>query len=405
MAQEVPEARTGSSTSSVSTASIRVSHRQAQMHAPFPSWSPYPAGMFVDPAALAAQPWAVAAAAESRMPSQRALGDAWTQSVPYGTGGAHGFLSLVEARNVTSEMFEDVPTADDYYLAAVTGLGNASYGLASVDGRNTAASSASPIKPEIAASALGTCLEDSMGCVPCHGHDWQRELGGAPMAPPFLQKIIPGSVEKQNVSERPMESYAVRTLPAGSASFSGHRSTQEFMSSNGKQQDVPPQEVAGGGSGSGAGSVTTRRRKSEDRAGGNTKKSRKEASKTSSPPPKMIQPQEPKVDLGEKIAALQQIVSPFGKTDRASVLSETIKYINFLHDQIQLFSEPYMTKSLYKGRIQSGGEEEKTGTAHELRSRLSRGLCLVPVPWASQVCRDDTLPDCCTPAYRSCLNQ
>jgi hypothetical protein len=43
------------------------------------------------------------------------------------------------------------------------------------------------------------------------------------------------------------------------------------------------------------------------------------------------QHQSPKVNLGEKIMALQQIMSPFGKTDTASVLLETITYIKFLH--------------------------------------------------------------------------
>ena len=49
------------------------------------------------------------------------------------------------------------------------------------------------------------------------------------------------------------------------------------------------------------------------------------------------QHQSPKVNLGEKIMALQQIMSPFGKTDTASVLLETITYIKFLHDAFNVF--------------------------------------------------------------------
>ncbi|KAF0915500.1 hypothetical protein E2562_036539 [Oryza meyeriana var. granulata] len=40
--------------------------------------------------------------------------------------------------------------------------------------------------------------------------------------------------------------------------------------------------------------------------------------------------------LGERIIALQQLVSPFGKSDTASVLHEALGYIRFLHDQVQV---------------------------------------------------------------------
>ena len=59
---------------------------------------------------------------------------------------------------------------------------------------------------------------------------------------------------------------------------------------------------------------------------------------------------------------------------------------------------------LFQGRVPFGGEEkdEKTVTGHE-RGLRGRGLCLVPVSLISQVYHDDTLPDCWTPAYPSCL--
>ncbi|KAF3794299.1 Transcription factor [Nymphaea thermarum] len=49
-----------------------------------------------------------------------------------------------------------------------------------------------------------------------------------------------------------------------------------------------------------------------------------------------------KEKLSERITALQQLVSPFGKTDTASVLHEAMGYIKFLHDQVQVLSSPYL---------------------------------------------------------------
>ncbi|KAF8715878.1 hypothetical protein HU200_026838 [Digitaria exilis] len=49
-----------------------------------------------------------------------------------------------------------------------------------------------------------------------------------------------------------------------------------------------------------------------------------------------------KEKLGDRITALQQLVSPFGKTDTASVLHEAIEYIRFLHDQVASLSSPYL---------------------------------------------------------------
>ncbi|KAM1054494.1 hypothetical protein ACFX2I_001835 [Malus domestica] len=51
---------------------------------------------------------------------------------------------------------------------------------------------------------------------------------------------------------------------------------------------------------------------------------------------------ERKEKLGERIVALQQLVSPFGKTDTASVLLEAMEYIRFLHEQVKVLSAPYL---------------------------------------------------------------
>uniref|UniRef100_A0A0E0EYE6 BHLH domain-containing protein n=1 Tax=Oryza meridionalis TaxID=40149 RepID=A0A0E0EYE6_9ORYZ len=112
--------------------------------------------------------------------------------------------------------------------------------------------------------------------------------------------------------------------------------------------------------------------------------------------------QVPKVKLGDKITALQQIVSPFGKTDTASVLYEAINYIKWLHEQVQLLSDPYMKSSSSKDYNAWGGLDRKEKADAEVDLR-SRGLCLVPVSCTPQVYRDNNGPDYWTPPYRSCL--
>ncbi|KAK4740928.1 hypothetical protein SAY87_024516 [Trapa incisa] len=79
---------------------------------------------------------------------------------------------------------------------------------------------------------------------------------------------------------------------------------------------------------------------------------------------------------GEKITALQQLVSPFGKTDTASVLLETTEYIQFLHEQIKVLSAPY---------LQTGPESHVQGL--ESYSLRRRGLCLVPISCTTGVAR------------------
>ncbi|CAI9116803.1 OLC1v1018059C5 [Oldenlandia corymbosa var. corymbosa] len=63
-----------------------------------------------------------------------------------------------------------------------------------------------------------------------------------------------------------------------------------------------------------------------------TKRPRLESNRPSCPPLKVR-----KEKLGDRIAALQQLVAPFGKTDTASVLMEAFGYIKFLQNQVEVF--------------------------------------------------------------------
>eukprot|EP00252_Welwitschia_mirabilis_P024199 TRINITY_DN7084_c0_g1_i4.p1 TRINITY_DN7084_c0_g1~~TRINITY_DN7084_c0_g1_i4.p1 ORF type:complete len:108 (-),score=7.67 TRINITY_DN7084_c0_g1_i4:360-683(-) len=88
-----------------------------------------------------------------------------------------------------------------------------------------------------------------------------------------------------------------------------------------------------------------------------------------------------KEKLGERINALQQLVSPYGKTDTASVLQEAMGYIKFLQDQVQVLSTPYL-KGLPTSQTGGRGDQAK----YDLRSR---GLCLVPVSCTMHVANNN----------------
>ncbi|XP_010485251.1 PREDICTED: transcription factor bHLH113 [Camelina sativa] len=80
---------------------------------------------------------------------------------------------------------------------------------------------------------------------------------------------------------------------------------------------------------------------------------------------------ERKDKVGERISALQQIVSPYGKTDTASVLLDAMHYIEFLHEQVKVLSAPYLQT------IPDVTQEElEQYCQYSLRNR---GLCLVPM--------------------------
>ncbi|KAL1560143.1 transcription factor bHLH112-like protein [Salvia divinorum] len=101
-----------------------------------------------------------------------------------------------------------------------------------------------------------------------------------------------------------------------------------------------------------------------------------------------------KEKLGDRITAIQQLVSPFGKTDTASVLHEAIEYIKFLHDQVNSLSTPYLKYG--SPPVQAGEKSnDEEGVTKDLKSR---GLCLVPISSTFPVAAETT-SDFWTPTF------
>ncbi|KAK1289706.1 Transcription factor bHLH68 [Acorus calamus] len=122
-----------------------------------------------------------------------------------------------------------------------------------------------------------------------------------------------------------------------------------------------------------------------------------------------------KEKLGDRVTALHQLVSPFGKTDTASVLLEAIGYIRFLHSQIEALSSPYLSSGNLDNMRQSaqrernccifpedtgqllnevcmkrrGASDEQGGEAGPRQDLKSRGLCLVPLSFTIHVESDN----------------
>ncbi|XP_057717680.1 transcription factor bHLH110-like [Arachis stenosperma] len=102
-----------------------------------------------------------------------------------------------------------------------------------------------------------------------------------------------------------------------------------------------------------------------------------------------------KEKLGDRIAALQQLVAPFGKTDTASVLLEAIGYIKFLQSQVETLSVPYMKSSrnqISRGLIMRQGVSARDNIMNSEAKHedlRSRGLCLVPMSCMAYIAGDD----------------
>ncbi|KAL9443590.1 hypothetical protein AB3S75_016871 [Citrus x aurantiifolia] len=152
-------------------------------------------------------------------------------------------------------------------------------------------------------------------------------------------------------------------------------------------------------------------------SGGAAKKARVQSSSSSSTQSTFKVRKE---KLGDRITALHQLVSPFGKTDTASVLLEAIGYIRFLQSQIEALSLPYLGSSgsaamrqqqhsqhpvqgerncifpedpgqlLNDNCMKRKGTCDQQESQEEVKKSLrSRGLCLVPVSCTLQVGSDN----------------
>ncbi|XP_050876579.1 transcription factor bHLH110 isoform X1 [Lathyrus oleraceus] len=116
---------------------------------------------------------------------------------------------------------------------------------------------------------------------------------------------------------------------------------------------------------------------------------KKSRSSSESRPPSCAPFKVRKEKLGDRIAALQQLVAPFGKTDTASVLMEAIGYIKFLQGQVETLSVPYMKSSQNQNNILMQGDSAIGDTNGEAKQYLrSRGLCLVPLSCMSYIAGD-----------------
>ncbi|KAK9115694.1 hypothetical protein Sjap_014641 [Stephania japonica] len=172
------------------------------------------------------------------------------------------------------------------------------------------------------------------------------------------------------------------------------KTTSSSSAESNKKQGQSSQARGNGRTGA---SIEGKKKRCEDQnSEAQFKKPKHENSQASS-----VKAQVPKAKMADRITALQQIVSPFGKTDSASVLQEAIGYIKFLQEQVQLLSNPYMKSSANKDPW--GMLERKDKGAEAKFDLKSRGLCLVPVSCTPQVYRDNTGSDYWTPVYRGCL--
>ncbi|XP_021732040.1 transcription factor bHLH111-like isoform X1 [Chenopodium quinoa] len=101
---------------------------------------------------------------------------------------------------------------------------------------------------------------------------------------------------------------------------------------------------------------------------------------------KMQAPVKRSQKLSEKISALQELVSPYGKTDTASVLQEACIYIKIIHQEIRRLSISYF-------ELRSALQAQFQGDAERQSDLQSKGLCLVPVSTMKSITRESWVVD------------
>ncbi|KAL0929158.1 hypothetical protein M5K25_001102 [Dendrobium thyrsiflorum] len=95
-------------------------------------------------------------------------------------------------------------------------------------------------------------------------------------------------------------------------------------------------------------------------------------------------------NIGVYVTVLQKLVSPFGKTDTASVLHEASIYIKAMQERIKLLSKTHLESSPYD-LVDQG---MKNGCDQRSESLRGMGLCLVPIsPLITSIVNDEPSDD------------
>ncbi|XP_026412799.1 uncharacterized protein LOC113308549 isoform X2 [Papaver somniferum] len=92
--------------------------------------------------------------------------------------------------------------------------------------------------------------------------------------------------------------------------------------------------------------------------------------------------------IGDKIITLQKLVSPFGKTDTASVLKDTADHIKMLYNQIELLTNPYFQPDAFLHHYHKQ-HDLQVGTGEMSNGLAERGLCLVPVSFTQNITKQE----------------
>ncbi|XP_057487459.1 transcription factor bHLH154-like [Actinidia eriantha] len=100
--------------------------------------------------------------------------------------------------------------------------------------------------------------------------------------------------------------------------------------------------------------------------------------------------------LSDKITALQKLVSPYGKTDTASVLQEASISIKVLQEKIQKLFQ--MLSASYNSTKPIDLQKFKEKQVLDLRSR---GLCLVPLSFSQKLTHKEDHLDQRAPSWKS----
>ncbi|XP_077216164.1 transcription factor bHLH119-like isoform X2 [Tasmannia lanceolata] len=85
----------------------------------------------------------------------------------------------------------------------------------------------------------------------------------------------------------------------------------------------------------------------------------------------------------DRVTALQKLVSPYGKTNTASVLQEAAIHIKLLQEQIKVLSTPY---------FRFGPSLHQQEARKEKMDLHSRGLCLVPISTTVNLTKEVSSP-------------